>query len=298
MNTIKSYVGLILLSAIWGSSFIFIKLSISSIPPTLLTFYRLLIASIFLLIFLKKIRIKLLLSKNIPLLFGIALFGNVLPFNLISLSEVYLDSIVASVLIGTMPLFTLIISLFFFKNQHLGFLSFLGLVIGFFGMITFMKLTHFSIESTTTKYSLVILLSAFFYGFSANLVKKVDDISPLEIAAGSTILASFLSCPIMIIDLFLINKFEMASLEKISLISFLSATILGVMCTAIAILVFFHLIKIKNAVFASQSNYLIPCFGSFWGFLFLEETLSLNMLYGLFLIVCGGWVVNRSMHNK
>ena len=57
---------------------------------------------------------------------------------------------------------------------------------------------------------------------------------------------------------------------------------------------FFNLIKIKDAIFASQSNFLIPCFGTLWSFIFLDEILSHHMIYGLLLIVIGGWLVNSS----
>ena len=73
---------------------------------------------------------------------------------------------------------------------------------------------------------------------------------------------------------------------------------MGIVCTGFAILIFFNLIKIKSAVFASQSNFLIPCFGSLWGYIFLDENLTENMIYGLLLIVIGGWVTNRSMFVK
>ncbi len=289
---------LILLSAIWGSSFLFIKLSINSVPPSLLTFYRLLIASIFLYFFCNRLTIKKILSDNKKLLLGIAVFGNVLPFNLISFSEIYIDSIIAATLIGTMPLFTFLISYFYFKNHKLKFLSFIGLLLGFFGMVVFINPSTLSIKSNTVNFSLLIILASFFYGMSANLVKKINNHSPFEIATFSTILATIISFPIFVIDLYTSASIKNFSFVNITMISFLSATVLGVVCTGLAILIFFNLIKIKSAIFASQSNYLIPCFGSLWGFLFLDESLSKNMLYGLLLIVIGGWMVNRSMISR
>ena len=114
MKFYLSYFGLFLLSAIWGSSFIFIKLSVDSIHPVLLTSYRLIIASVILLFFCNLNKIKKLFKNNKKDLIIIALFGNVLPFNLISWSQLHVDSLIASTLIGTMPLFTLLISFKFF----------------------------------------------------------------------------------------------------------------------------------------------------------------------------------------
>ena len=107
------YIGLFLLSGIWGSSFLFIKISVETIHPTLVTFSRLLIASIFLVIYLKTIKKqKLLIKGQISKIIIIAILGNVLPFNLISWSETKIDSVIAATLIGTMPLFTFLIAHF------------------------------------------------------------------------------------------------------------------------------------------------------------------------------------------
>ena len=161
MNFYLSYFGLFLLSAIWGSSFIFIKLSVDSIHPILLTSYRLIIASLILLFFCNLTKIKKLFKNNKKDLIVIALFGNVLPFNLISWSQLYVDSLIASTLIGTMPLFTLLISLHFFK-QKFKIQTINGLVVGFIGMIIFLKPTPQSIVDNNLFFSLLIILSSIF----------------------------------------------------------------------------------------------------------------------------------------
>ena len=263
-----------------------------------MTFYRLFVASLFLIFFCKKGFLKGIFANNKKLLFGVAIFGNVLPFNLISLSEIYVESIVAASLIGTMPLFTYIIAYFISKNKSLDFISIIGLLFGFIGMLIFINPFGISLESVAFNFSLLIILSAFFYGLSANFVKKIQDNSPIEIAAFTTILAMLLAFPIFILNFISLNNFEKQLLLNISFDSFLSATVLGIVCTGFAILIFFNLIKIKSAVFASQSNFLIPCFGSLWGYIFLDENLTENMIYGLLLIVIGGWVTNRSMFVK
>jgi drug/metabolite transporter (DMT)-like permease len=81
-------------------------------------------------------------------------------------------------------------------------------------------------------------------------------------------------------------------LKTISFESIVAATTLGVLCTGVAIIIFFKLIQRKSAVFASQSNYLIPCFGFLWSFIFLEEKLTINLLIGLIMIVFGGYLIN------
>ncbi len=292
---LESYLTLLSLSAIWGSSFLFIKLSIDSIPPSLLTFYRLFIASIFLLFVCNIKRIVRIHKNQFFGFFCIAIFGNVLPFNIISYSEKYVDSIIAATLIGTMPLFTFLIAIFMTKKKTLDFYSFIGVSVGFMGMIIFLNPFELDLKSQSLQASMLIVLSAFFYGLSANFVKKIYGFSALEIATLSTVLATIISLPFLIFNFYYYEHPIYETLKGIKLSSFLAATILGFLCTGIAILMFFNLIKLRTAVFASQSNFLIPCFGSVWSYMFLSETLSVFMFYGLIFIVFGGWLVNRSL---
>ena len=289
-----NYIGLFLLSAIWGSSFIFIKLSVDSIHPILLTSYRLIIASAILLFFCNLIKIKKLFKNNKKDIIIIALFGNVLPFNLISWSQLYVDSLVASTLIGTMPLFTLLISLSFFKNKF-KIQTINGLVVGFIGVIIFLKPNHQSITDNNLFFSLLIIFSSMLYAFSANWVKTVKESSPFELACSSIGVAAFFTIPLSIFLFFINDNQASILLSNITLKSFISASFLGILCTGLAISIFFKLIESQSAVFASQSNYLIPCFGFLWSYIFLEEVFTFNLIAGFVLIVIGGFLVNRQL---
>ena len=215
-----------------------------------------------------------------------------IPFNLISWSELYVDSVVASTLIGTMPLFTFIISLTLFKKKFQT-QTILGLMIGFLGLLIFLNPKTGSYNNFL--YSFVIIIASIMYAFSANWVKILKDKSPFELACCSISVAALLSVPTTLIILYFTEFDFNLFVLTISKSSFVSATILGVLCTGLAITTFFYLIKLKSPVFASQSNYLIPCFGFVWSYMFLEESLSLNLFVGLILIVTGGYFVNRQI---
>ena len=282
-----------LLSAIWGSSFIFIKLSVETIDSKLLTFYRLAIASLALVIFCNKKNIYNCLKKNKLQIFIIAFLGNVIPFNLISFSEIYVDSVIASTLIGTMPMFTFLFSIYIFKKIQFTYLRFIGLLIGFLGMGVFIGPSNFQVSQDKTIFYFLITLSSICYAFSANVVKRVKDSSPSDVAITSTVLAAIICLIHVSLEVIFLESFNLNNLSAISVKSFVSATILGLVCTAFAIFIFFSLINKESAVFASQSNYLIPCFGSLWGILFLNEIITSNMFIGLLLIVFSGWLVNK-----
>jgi len=250
------------------------------------------IASAFLLFFCNKEKIKNIFFQKKKDLLIIGLLGNVIPFNLISWSQLYVESIVASTLIGTMPLFTFLISFFYFKAPMKTRVIF-GLVLGFLGMIIFLDPKNIFSYNNSFLFSGFIIFSAIFYAFSANWVKTLKDESSFELACCSITVAAFLTLP-LVIALLIHRDFEINNLiANITIDSLVSATVLGVFCTGLAISVFFNLIKKKSPVFASQSNYLIPCFGFLWSYIFLDETLTTNLFIGFLLIVSGGLLVNK-----
>tara|TARA_B100000963_G_scaffold277153_1_gene245489 strand:- start:1008 stop:1715 length:708 start_codon:yes stop_codon:yes gene_type:complete len=234
----------------------------------------------------------MLFKNNKKDLFLIALFGNVLPFNLISWSQLHVDSLVASTLIGTMPLFTLLISLNFFKDRF-KIQTVYGLIIGFMGMIIFLKPGHQTISDKNLFFSLLIILSSVFYAFSANWVKTVKQRSSFELACCSIGVAAFFSIPLSFFLFFTADNEVLLLFSNITMKSFISASLLGILCTGLAISIFFKIIESQSAVFASQSNYLIPCFGFLWSYIFLDETFTFNLIIGFILIVIGGFLVNR-----
>ena len=291
------YIFLISLSAIWGSSFTLIKFSIDTIPPSLLTFIRLFIASIFLILYIKyKTNFLILEKKYLRKIVVIAVLGNVIPFNLIGWSENHVDSINAAALIGTMPLFTFLISHFLKYGEKLNTRIVIGLFMGFLGMYLLLRNT---LNPTASNFNLanlsnfLIVLASICYAFSANFIKDIENLSPIQIATSSTIIATIISLPIFLLT----YKFSFIEIQQvltnISSKSLFSSLFLGFMCNAIAVTIFFKLIQKQSAGFASQSNFFIPCFGILWSFIFLDESLSNIFLFSTTLIILGVIFVHK-----
>tara|TARA_Y100000991_G_C21957831_1_gene342957 strand:+ start:52 stop:453 length:402 start_codon:yes stop_codon:yes gene_type:complete len=131
------------------------------------------------------------------------------------------------------------------------------------------------------------------YAFSANWVKMLKNKSSLELAFSSIAVASIICFFMILLGVLIFDDFISLTISQVTTNNLMSATILGILCTGLAIWVFFKLIEKESAVFASQSNYLIPCFGFLWSFLFLDERLTLNLFVGLVLIVLGAFLVNN-----
>ena len=142
-------------------------------------------------------------------------------------------------------------------------------------------------------FSLLIILSSVMYAFSANWVKMLKNKSSLELAFSSIAVASIICFFMILLGVLIFDDFISLTISQVTTNNLMSATILGILCTGLAIWVFFKLIEKESAVFASQSNYLIPCFGFLWSFLFLDERLTLNLFVGLVLIVLGAFLVNN-----
>ena len=144
-------------------------------------------------------------------------------------------------------------------------------------------------------FSLLIILSSMFYAFSANWVKTLKNQSSIELAFCSIAVATIICIPTIFIYFLSQNDPINLIFSKITFSSMISATILGILCTGLAITVFFKLIETENAVFASQSNYLIPCFGFLWSYIFMDERLTVNLFVGLTMIVYGAFLVNKKV---
>mgnify|MGYP001184382293 CR=1 FL=1 len=301
-NNFLDYFSLFLLSAIWGSSFLFIKISVETIPPSLLTFLRLLVASIFLILYLKTFTNVIIFErKKFKQMIVVALLGNVIPFNLIAWSETNIDSVIAACLIGMMPIFTFIISNFFNYDERINYKIFFGLIISFFGMsilvISDSNLQNYSINLVS---NFLVILAAISYALSANYVKQINDSSALQVATSSTVLATFISLPIFVIfNSGQITRFDII-LDIISSKSLISCFILGFLCTGFAVVIFFRLIKNQGPGFASQSNFFIPVFGIIWSYMFLNENLTYQLYLSTILIVIGLFFVHygRKLNQK
>jgi drug/metabolite transporter (DMT)-like permease len=273
------------LSAIWGSAFMAIKVSVSTTNPITVASLRLIIGSIFLFAYYKFKGLKENLSIKVLLfIFLIGLIGNFIPFSLISWSEQYIQSNTAGLLLSVAPIFTLILSYFFIKEDKFFLKNFLSIFIGFFGVIFifgFETLTNISLKESGYFFpKLAIIVAALGYVVSAILAYKIKHISTITLTTFVTISAAFISLPFMIVA-------EFSSLSSFNFNSLLSLFYLGLFPTAIAFVLRFHLISKAGPVFLSYVAYLIPVFAIVWGYIFLKETISQNTLIGIVLILLG-----------
>jgi len=229
--------------------------------------------------------------KTLILIFLIGLIGNFIPFFLISWSEQYIQSNTAGLLLSVAPIFALILSHFLTKDDKFSLRKLISILVGLLGVIFIIGIdTLINISSHPTGNVLpkfVIMIAALGYVISSILAYNIKNVSTIALTTFVTINAAFISLPFM-----LVAEFNHSSLFNFD--SSLSLIYLGLFPTAIAFVLRFHIISKAGPIFLSYVAYLIPVFAIFWGYIFLKETISFDILIGVVLVLFGVFLSRRT----
>lgn len=271
---------LIILSLIWGSSFILIKRGLIGLNPFQLGSLRIIFCALFLLI----VGFKSL--KNIPqvkwkFVALTALFGTFLPVYLFSFAQMGINSSVSAILNSLTPLSTLLIGAavfgLMFQRRQL-----IGVIIGLVGCMLLIYSGAQNSPGQNYYYTIFVIVASICYATNVNLIKKyLSDLSPLSISTGNF---AVMLLPALLVLSFS-GFFEVAT-QKETITSMLYIMILGIIGTGIANIIFFRLIQMSSPIFASSVTYLIPVVAFFWG-LADNESLSLMQGVGAAIILVG-----------
>ncbi len=284
---------LLILSAIWGSAFIAIKVSLEYFAPVSVASYRLIIASIFLLIFYIIGQYKTLLSKkDLLMLIFVGVVGNFLPFYLISWSEQFIQSSTAGILMGIGPILTLVLSHFLTKDDRINSVKLISIIVGFIGVLFIFEIDSlFSFQSSNSIQLIskfLIIIAALGYMISNivayNTLKHIDSFS---ITFFATLFGALISIPFLIF-----SEFNQPSYFSIK--SILPILYLGIFPTALAFQLRYHITKTSGPVFLSYVAYLIPIFALIWGFILLSEKIYFSSIVGITLILIGVFIGRKN----
>lgn len=287
---LKDWAAFIVLGVIWGSSFLWIKLALQEIGPFLLVAMRLLWALIGLVVVVALRRPVLPRDRSTWL--KIALLGvtnTALPFLLITWGEKFIDSGVASILNGTVPLFTLIIAHLFLQDERMTVNRVVGLVGGFIGIVILMgrDVGEASFRSSLLGQLAVIAAAGLYASSSVFTRRQLSEVPPMIQSIGSVFVANmllWLTTPIV----------ETPVILPHLPLTWIALAWLGVMGTCVAYLLFFYLIQSVGATRTTLVTYVIPVFGVLLGVIVLNEQLDWHLALGTALVVAGIWVVNTN----
>lgn len=284
----RKWLYLIILSIIWGTSYILIKKSLLGFTPVQLGVLRIIIAAILLLILgLKSLRG---ISRQEWKWVAISgLVGSFIPVFLFAFAQTQIDSSIASILNSLVPLFTIVVGYLFFRitfNRN----QFTGVIVGLLGAILLIFIGAEINPDQNYWYAGLVIIATICYAFNANIIKsKLYDVTPLGIAVGNF---TVMLIPALIIVPFS-GLFEAKVIEGRYFLSSLGYIILlCIFGTCIAKVMFNRLIQISSPVFSVSVTYLIPLVGIFWGVLD-GENFILPQFLAACVIILGVYLINK-----
>ena len=284
----RSYLPLLLLlSAIWGSSYMFIKVGVRDFSPAALVELRLLLAGAVLVAFLAGRRSLRAVRPAVRPGAVVGGVGMAIPFLLISWGETHVDSGVAAVANSSVPIFVALLALRFATGERSSGLRVVGLVVGLAG-VAVVAGVHPQGGWWAVAGALAVVLASLCYAASSLYIKRSLVVGGLELATASVLWGALLMLPLALLRL----------PDSVGWKSLASVAVLGIVGTGLAQLIVNRLIGQHGPARAMLVNYLLPGFALLYGAAILGEPLTAPKLVGLALILIGvtlasGLVVRR-----
>lgn len=280
---------LLLLAALWGGSFLFMRIAAPVIGPIWLIEFRVLIAGLALLPILIRLNLGHEVRRNWISLFIIGCINSAIPFVLLAYSSVSLPAGFTSILNGTTPLFGTVVAAVWLKEK-LSITQIIGFVLGFIGVVI---LVGWKQVAPTPTFALAVaagLIAAFMYAISAPYIKQhLAGVSAIAIATGSQLFAALFLLPGMLLTI------PQATPTATVILAVLALALLS---SAVAYILYFRLIENIGSTKALTVAYLIPLFAMLWGATILKEPVTISMVLGCGLVLLGTAIANGLVRMK
>jgi drug/metabolite transporter (DMT)-like permease len=268
-------VELLVLGAVWGSSFLFMRIATQDFGPLALVEVRLILGALVLLPLLWR-SLPLLSPAHWAKLAFVGAINSAIPFVLFAWGAQRAPAGIGAISNATAVMFTALIAFAFF-GEHISRRRALGLACGFIGVIVLAS--GKTSGGSVWQAALAGTFAAFLYGVGGNFVRRhFADLPPGTVAAATLTCAAVLLAPFAIVAW---------PAEAVPVKSWISVVLLGVLCTGFAYLLYYRLIYRIGAPRASTVTYLVPLFGVIWAWVVLGEPLTLSMAIAGALILGG-----------
>lgn len=275
------YALLVSLALIWGGSFTLIEFTLDDFPPATMSSIRLFLGAALLGVvayyFGERIQ---LTAHSLFALAMVGLFGNAIPFGLIAWGQQVVDAGLAAILMGIMPIATLVLAHYFTRDEPMSRWKLLGVCVGLAGLVILVGPAVLGRIGDDGVRQIAILGAAVSYGINAIITKGLLDM-PRRAAGAALLLAGALW--LVPLAVFLESNFVITPHAA----SVGAIIMLAVLPTAVAALLMFELIERQGAAFFSQINLLVPLAGVFWAFVVLNEALEPRAAIALIVILSG-----------
>lgn len=282
--TTRDWVALAALVTTWGSSFAMTKVAVASIDPAWVMALRLVVGGVFLAMIVTLTRRQWPRGGRLWMWFaGLGLVGHAIPFFFISWGTQFISSGLSGVLMGSIPLFVIVLAHVFLPDEKLTRMKTVGFIVGFIGLMIVLgpeKLLHFEGQGMALVGELVILFACVCYAVHGLLARRIPFQGPMEQAA-----AVCLSGGIM--GLIFASLYAPHGLAQATPLAYFCVIGLGIVPTATATLLVYAIVRSAGVSFVAYSNYLVPVYALGLGAVILGETLTANVGVGLVLILAG-----------
>lgn len=283
---------LVILGAVWGSSFILMKLGMEPVAGFKTMSHiqvaglRMLIAALVMLPFAIQ-SIGLLKTKSAPYFLIVGLCGNLIPSFLFTYAGTVLSSGFSGILNSFTPIFTVLVALVAFKTK-VHWIQIIGISIGTLGIISLVTSGGRLTLMNSPSHIGAILIGTLLYGISVNTIRnKLSHVSPLEV----TSLGLFCILPFALSSFLFEGTAQVIVNAPFGWSAFGYVLFLGIVGTAISNIYFNKLIKLTSAIFASSVTYLIPVFAVLFGFI-LNESITYMQFISMLILLSGVFLVN------
>ncbi|GGK63938.1 DMT family transporter [Amphritea balenae] len=274
---LRSLLQLLLLAALWGGSFLFMRMAAPVIGPAILIEFRLLFAALFLLAVALLMKRKLQTRKHWKHYAMLGWFNSALPFLLLAYAAQTLSASLLSILNATAPIWGSVLIALRFKTK-ISLKNIIGLLLGIAGVALLLGFDTNLLLPGSGIAVITALGAAFSYGIASTYAQGAASVEPFANAHGSMWAATFLLIP-------LLPLFPAQPTSDSTIIG--AVILLGIFCTGVAYLLYFRLIAEVGAASALTVVYLVPIFGVLWGYLLLNEPVGWHTLLGGSIILTG-----------
>ena len=275
--TAASLLRLLLLSAIWGGSFLLIRIGAPALGPVPLMEARVLLAALFLAAVALVLRRPLAWRTHWRHYLLVGFLNSALPFLLFGYAALTLSAAMLSILNATSPLWGALIGAAW-QRAPLGRRTLAGLALGVAGVGLLVGFDRVALQPGAGAAIAASLAAALCYAVASNYTKAAKTVEPFANAHGSMWVTSLLLLPALL-------AFPPAVTPAAGIVAIVAA--LGVVCSGIAYLLYFRLIEDIGAAPALTVTFLIPLFGTFFGWLFLDEAVGWHTLAGGAVVIAG-----------
>jgi drug/metabolite transporter (DMT)-like permease len=280
----RAWIAFISLGLIWGVPYFFIKLAVQEMSPFVVAWSRLLLAAVILLPIAWQRGALRSLGTHLAPICAFAVVEFVIPFSAISLGEQWIGSSVTAILIAMVPLTVVLISRFFGVHERLGPWRAAGLVLGLVGVVALVGLGPIAGLWAWIGVGCMVLATIGYAAGPLILLRHLADTDSVGAVAASQSVASLLLLPAALLTW---------PQRLPTPLALASIAVLGVVCSALAMLLMVYLIRQAGASRATIITYINPAVATLLGVLVLQEHLGLGGMLAFVLILLGSWLATR-----